>query len=497
MNLMMLLEMASMGQGERRAVTGSGITLTGEELFQRAGVAAAQLRADGVGTLAYLAPNHPAYAVAMFAAAWAGVPFVPLNYRLATDQIVSLLDNHDDVAVVVEDVERMSLGNSKHRVLELSGWFAGLADGEVAAEPWSDDGDDIAILLYTSGTTAAPKAAILRQRHLVSYILGSVEFGGAAEDDAALVSVPTYHIAGVANLLSNLYAGRHVVYLDAFTPEIWLDTVRSQHVTQAMVVPTMLARIVQSLEGASDAGVPDLRALSYGGSRMPITVLERALELFPTTGFVNAYGLTETSSTIAVLGPDDHRAAFASDDPKARARLGSVGQLLPGVEVQIRRLDDTVADPEEAGELWVRGEQVSGEYLARESPLDAEGWFPTKDRAYIDSDGYLFIEGRTDDTIIRGGENIAPAEIEDVLLRHEGVAEAAVVGPPDDEWGQRLVAIVVALPNHSVDPEDLRQWAKTQLRSSKTPDEIQVWDELPQTATGKVIRRQILSRLEG
>jgi acyl-CoA synthetase (AMP-forming)/AMP-acid ligase II len=272
--------------------------------------------------------------------------------------------------------------------------------------------------------------------------------------------------------------------------------VRREHVTQAMVVPTMLARIVQSLEGATDAGVPELRALSYGGSRMPISVLERALELFPTTGFVNAYGLTETSSTIAVLGPDDHRAALESDDPLARARLGSVGQLLPGVEVQIRRIDDTVADAEEAGELWVRGEQVSGEYLARESPLDAEGWFPTKDRAYIDSAGYLFIEGRTDDTIIRGGENIAPAEIEDVLLRHEGVAEAAVVGPPDDEWGQRLVAVVVALPNHSVDPEELRQWAKTQLRSSKTPDQILVWDELPQTATGKVIRRQILARLD-
>jgi len=495
MNLMMLLEMAAMGQGERKAVSGSGVTLTGEELFQRAGVAAAQLREQGVGTFAYLAPNHPGYAVAMFASAWAGVPFVPLNYRLASQQLVALLDNHDDVTVVVDDLDRLSLGDSKHRALALTDWFAGLTEGD-AAEPWGDDGDDIAILLYTSGTTAAPKAAILRQRHLVSYVLGSVEFGGADDGDAALVSVPPYHIAGVANLLSNLYAGRHVVYLDAFTPESWLDTVRREHVTQAMVVPTMLARIVQSLEGANDAGVPDLRSLSYGGSRMPITVLSRALELFPNTGFVNAYGLTETSSTIAVLGPVDHRAALASDDAKAKARLGSVGQLLPGVEVQIRRDDDSIADPEEAGELWVRGEQVSGEYLARESPLDAEGWFPTKDRAYIDSDGYLFIEGRTDDTIIRGGENIAPAEIEDVLLRHEGIAEAAVVGPPDDEWGQRLVAVVVALPNRTVDPESVRAWAKTQLRSSKTPDEILVWDELPQTATGKVIRRQILSRLE-
>ena len=209
-----------------------------------------------------------------------------------------------------------------------------------------------------------------------------------------------------------------------------------------MVVPTMLARIVDHLRDAEDAGVPSLRSLSYGGARMPAPVLHRALELFPTTGFVNAYGLTETSSTIALLGPEDHRDALASDDPVVRRRLESVGRLLPGIELEVREEDGTPVPPGQSGLLFLRGEQISGEYAGIRL-LDDDGWFPTRDKGWIDEEGYLFIEGRADDTIIRGGENIAPAEIEDVLLSHDGVVDAVVVGLPDEQWGQRLVAVVV------------------------------------------------------
>lgn len=150
---------------------------------------------------------------------------------------------------------------------------------------------------------------------------------------------------------------------------------------------------------------------------------------------MNAYGLAETSSTIAVLGPDDHRNAFESDDPSIRARLGSIGRFVPGIEFEIRNeLGELVAEGE-VGELWVRGPQVSGEYRGIGSVVDANGWFPTRDLARVDSDGYVFVEGRSDDTIIRGGENIAPAEIEEVLHRHPAVREAAVIGVPDDHWG--------------------------------------------------------------
>ena len=213
-------------------------------------------------------------------------------------------------------------------------------------------------------------------------------------------------------------------------------------VTTATVVPTMLDRIVSALESAP-VPLPTLRNLAYGGSKVALPLVRKALGLLPDVGFVNAYGLTETSSTIAVLGPDDHRAALASSDDSVIRRLGSVGQPVPGVEVQIRSDDGGVLGPGETGELFVRGEQVSGRYAEIGSVLDAEGWFPTKDIAMLDEDGYLFIGGRSDDTIIRGGENIAPAEIEDVLVEHPLVRDCVVVGPEDPQWGQIIVAVVV------------------------------------------------------
>jgi acyl-CoA synthetase (AMP-forming)/AMP-acid ligase II len=285
-----------------------------------------------------------------------------------------------------------------------------------------------------------------------------------------------------------------MAYLPDFAPAAWLELVRSEAVTSAMVVPTMLARIVEHLDGAA-AHCPSLASLAYGGARMPAPVLEKALRAFPETGFVNAYGLTETSSTIAVLGPDDHRKALESGDAAARARLASAGRPVPGIEMQVRDAGGAVLGPDETGELWVRGDQVSGEYDGTGSVLDAEGWFPTRDLARLDAGGYLFLAGRDDDTIIRGGENIAPAEVEDALLSHPAVAETAVVGLPDDEWGQRLVAAVVAREGRPADAAELRAHVRARLRGSRTPDEIVFVGELPYTPTGKVIRRQLVERI--
>jgi acyl-CoA synthetase (AMP-forming)/AMP-acid ligase II len=328
-------------------------------------------------------------------------------------------------------------------------------------------------------------------------VLTTVEFGGATAAESALVTVPPYHIAAVASALSNVYAGRRVVHLPDFSPAAWLRTVREERITHAMVVPTMLARVVGQLDGAA-AGCPDLTALAYGGARMPAPVLARALRAFPGTDFSNAYGLTETSSTIAVLGPEDHRRAADAKDTRLRARLSSVGRPVPGIETQIRGPGGEVLPALAAGELWVRGEQVSGEYREGGSVLDADGWFPTRDRAYADEDGYLFLVGRSDDTIIRGGENISPAEVEDVLLEHPDVSEAAVVGVPDDEWGELLVAVVVpADPAAEPAAEALREFVRARIRGSRTPDRIIVRGELPQTATGKVLRRQLVEELSG
>jgi acyl-CoA synthetase (AMP-forming)/AMP-acid ligase II len=493
MAISLLLDIAQSLDSERLAVGRRAEQITTGRLSELAAGGAAVIAESGAQTLVFVGVNSPAFPVALFAAAAAGIPIAPLNYRLSSEQLASLIERLEGPLVISDEAYLQQLAGTNVPVITTDEWMARSASTPPAEPAFPDDADP-AVLLFTSGTTAEPKCVILRHSNLQSYVLGTVEPCSAGEDEAALVSVPTYHIAGVGTVLTNVFAGRRLLYLPNFSAEEWLEVVRDEGVSFAMVVPTMLARIVDAL-GDTPANLPNLQTIAYGGARMPQPVLERALALFGGVDFVNAYGLTETSSTIAVLGPDDHRAAFASEDPAVRARLGSTGRLIPGVEGEIRDAFGAPLAAGEPGELWVRGEQVSGEYAGLGSVLDADGWFPTRDRAWIDSDGYLFIGGRTDDVIIRGGENIAPAEVEDALLRHPGVAEAAVIGVPDEEWGERIVAIVVAAENTELDPEELRSWVRSRLRSSKTPDKIIFRDELPHTDTGKLLRRVLVTEI--
>ena len=287
--------------------------------------------------------NSEAAPLTLFGAAIAGKPYVPINYRLADDQLRAIVSRTAPAIVVAGEGVAERLGAIEGIEVVTRKEVLDVADDESAEEGdgWGGDPDEIAVLLFTSGTTGEPKAALLRHKNLAAYVVSTVEFGGADESEAAIVSVPPYHIAGVSAVLSSTYSGRRVVELEAFEPKLWVDTVRRESVTHAMVVPTMLNRILDVID-ADGMGLPSLRALSYGGGPMPVPVIERAMSLLPDVGFVNAYGLTETSSTIAVLGPDDHRAAYGSTEPEARRRLGSVGQPLPSVEVTIRDLDGKI-----------------------------------------------------------------------------------------------------------------------------------------------------------
>jgi acyl-CoA synthetase (AMP-forming)/AMP-acid ligase II len=499
MNLMMLLEMAASGFPDRTAVTCGDDHLSYAELFAAAGAAAAEIRASGAERAAVLDVSSLALPVALFASAWAGVPFVPLNYRLTGGELDRLIEQITPCHLVTDPERAAELGRRAGVTASArDAYLARARCGERLAAEWSMDPEAIAILLFTSGTTGPPKAAVLRHKHLVSYILSSVEFGSASETAAGLVCVPPYHIAGIAAIASSIYSGRRIVQLANFDADAWVDLVRRERVTNAFVVPTMLARIAAALGARGGVDLPSLAALSYGGGKMPLAVIERVMKRFPdTTDFTNAYGLTETSSTLTVLGPADHRAAAASADPDVRRRLGSVGRALPSVEIEIRDEDGKRVAPGVRGEIYVRGEQVSGEYLGKGTQVGADGFFPTRDGGWLDAEGYLFLEGRVDDIIVRGGENMSPGEIEEVLLLHDAVADCAVVGVPDEQWGEAVAAAIVTVPGRSVAPDELRAFVRARLRSSRAPQLIAFCDELPYNETGKLLRRAVRANLSG
>lgn len=494
MSISLLLEMAVSGSPDRTAVVSGNLRLTTQQLSDLADGGAGVIAASGAGHVVYVGVGGAMLPLLIFASARAGLAFTPINYRLSADGIQTLIDRLPDPLVIVDERYRDTLGDVSKRLVTSDDFVAAARTAEPAAE--FPDPDSVAIVLFTSGTTSQPKAVELTHNNLTSYVMGTVEFESAAAEDAALICVPPYHIAGVGAALSNLYAGRKMVYLTNFDAQEWVRLANEERVTTATVVPTMLDRIVAVLE-SGERRPPALRNLAYGGSKVGLPLVRRALELLPDVGLVNAYGLTETSSTIAVLTPEDHRDAQSATDAAAARRLGSVGRPVPGIELEIRAEDGTVLGPGQTGELFVRGEQVSGRYTGIGSVLDENGWFPTKDIAMLDEDGYLFIGGRSDDTIIRGGENIAPAELEEVLIEHPHVRDVAVVGVEDPQWGQAIVAVVVPRSGVDPDPEELREYVRASLRGSRTPDRVVFRDELPTTATGKVLRREIIENLAG
>ena len=490
--------MAASSNPDRTAIVSGDLRLTTQQLSDLADGGAGVIAGSGAQHVVYIGTGGAMLPVLIFATARAGLAFTPINYRLSADGIQTLIHRLPEPLVIVDGRYQDMIGDTSKRLMTSDEFLAAAQTAEPAAE--FADPDALAIVLFTSGTTSQPKAVELTHNNLTSYVTGTVEFESAAPTDAALICVPPYHIAGVGAALSNLYAGRKMVYLPNFDAQEWVRLVNDEQVTTATVVPTMLDRIVTVLEaGGAASNLPSLRNLAYGGSKVGLPLVRRALELLPDVGFVNAYGLTETSSTIAVLSPDDHRAAHAAlstKDATVAKRLGSVGQPVPGIELQIRDEDGNVVGPGETGELFVRGEQVSGRYTGVGSVLDEHGWFPTRDIAILDEDGYLFIGGRSDDTIIRGGENIAPAELEEVLIEHSHVRDVAVVGVEDPQWGQAIVAVVVPAAGIDPDPEELREHVRKNLRGSRTPDRVVFRDELPTTPTGKVLRREIIETLK-
>lgn len=489
--------------------------LTYGELWRNAQRLANALRGVGAGPgdcVAVLQTNSSRYIEAYYAVAALGAVFLPLNYRAKLPELEHMIATANTKILLYGDRYREIVGQLRPQLssvetyialespdtgsVVLADLLAGAADELELSEC---DDDDVTILMYTSGTTALPKAVMLTHNHFTTYVVNNVELADGTPRGTALLCVPLYHIAGATNVMTTMFTGRRLVVLRQFDAETWLAAVERERVTHAFLVPTMVKQLVDHPR-FGDFDLSSLQSLSYGGAAMPFPVVRRAIEAFPkSVGFVNAFGQTETTSTLTILGPDDHRLDGTAEEVELRLRrLRSIGRPLADVEVKVVDDDGRDLPLGEVGEIWVRTERVMKGYGTAEgtsSPL-RQGWLPTRDMGWIDADGYIFLAGRKDDMIIRGGENIAPAEIESVLYAHADVDETAVIGVADEEWGQRVGAVVVLRAGARLTAADVIEFCKQRMASFKAPEIVHFMAELPKNQMGKVLKKDLRAELE-
>jgi acyl-CoA synthetase (AMP-forming)/AMP-acid ligase II len=482
---------------------GTARTITYEQLRSAVSLTAGLLTELGVGPgdrVGLFATNSTEMLEALFAASAVGATLVPMNYRAADEEVRHLLADSGARVVFSEtryrDLIESCRPDTLDEVIMLDDDYPARRDGAEEFPLVVDvEDDDLAALLYTSGTTSLPKGVKLTHGAMTGYIMGANDAADGSDLGRMILAAPLYHIAGLTSMLNALYSGRITVIMSQFEADRWIELVDAQQVTHAFLVPTMLARVLES-DRLPSASLSSLEALTYGAAPMPPAVIRRAIEMFPSTvAFSGAYGQTETTSTVAVLGPDDH----VLDSDQKKARLSSVGQVLDDVEVRIvDQADGTVLEPGEIGEVQLMTYRAMDGYWGAEEKtrvtIDSEGWVHTGDLGYLDDDNYLFLAGRSGDMIIRGGENVAPEEVEAVLYEHPDVVDAAVVGIKDETWGERVVATVVLRDGGSVQSVD--EHAKAHLAGFKRPDAFHVAEELPRTSTGKLLRRHLIPVLE-
>ncbi len=478
------------------------------QLAERVGKLAAIFKQAGLNprdVVAALDTNSDFYIASYYAAAKAGLTFLPLNYRAKEAELEYMINAADTRLLLVGDryldlVERLrpqlkvqnfiAIGDGKAGLSRLGDLLAGADPEESEAEV---EDEDTSILMYTSGTTSLPKGVMLSFRDFTAYVTANVEMADGTDRGVALVCVPFYHIAGTTAYMTNIWTGRKLIVMPQFDARTWLNLVQTEKVTHAFVVPTMMKQLLDE-PAFPNTDLSTLTNLAYGGAAMPIQVIRRAIEAFPNTvGFVNAYGQTETTSSLTVLGPDDHRLEGTPAEVEVKLkRLNSIGKPLPDVEIRVRDEEGKLLPNGEVGEIIIRTPRIMKGYAGRaDDAALPEGWRATGDLGWLDEDGYVFFAGRKDDMIIRGGENIAPAEIEAVLMSHPAVDEVAVVGVPSEEWGQTVKAFVVVRKGASVNEQELSEFCRSRLASFKRPEQIAFIEALPKNQLGKILRKDL------
>lgn len=462
---------------------------------------AGALKAEGIGRgdrIAFLDKNNPAILTATQASCLLGCAHAIVNWRLAGDELDYVINDagarilfvgHELVPTIelirdrLVSVERVVVVGGEHD--ELEGFLAGAApvDRQPDVEP-----TDVCLVMYSSGTTGRPKGVMLTQHNLVQHTrnaMGAVEYG---PDDTLLVAMPMFHVGGSSNALFGPATGTHGYIIRDVDPT-QLTGAMAAGVTHAFLVPAVVAGLLQAGPQAMQL-FSRLKVFSYGAAPMPFPVLREALEHWPTTQFMQVYGMTEMCGVVTILDDAAHR------DEAHPERLLSAGQPIPGVELRV--VDVTTlrdAEPGQAGELWWRTEQSTVGYLGRPdatAELLAEGgWLRSGDIGRVDEDGFVFIEDRVKDLIITGGENVYSPEVERVLAEHPSVLETAVIGVPDDTWGESVKAVVAFRPEHQVDPQELIDYARERLAHYKAPKSVDVVEALPRNPSGKILKRDL------
>jgi fatty-acyl-CoA synthase len=484
---------------EARALTFEGSTVTFGQFAERIDRFAACLRAGGVcrgDRVGFLGLNHPAFFETMFAAARLGAIFVPLNFRLTGPEL-SFIINDAGVHTLVVDADHRSVIESVRQELPVRAYLA--VEGEVPSGwiPYEDalsaqdpialvepgDPESVAVIMHTSGTTGRPKGAMLTHGNLWWNNTNVLHMMDVLGSDVSLVVAPLFHIGGLnVNTLVTWQKGGEVVLLRSFDPGACLEAIPRYGVTSMFGVPAMFLFMSQH-PGFDTADLTSVRLLICGGAPVP----EPLIKLYNGRGIPiqQGYGLTETSPAVSFLGPE-----------YSLAKLGSAGRPPMFVEVQIVDAEGKPLTKANArGEICTRGPHVMKGYWNRPDAttqaIDEKGWFHTGDVGYLDEDGFLFVADRVKDMVISGGENVYPAEVESVLYEHPAIAEVAVIGIPDDRWGEAVAAVVALKPGASLTLDELRDFGGKSLARYKLPSHLHVVEVLPRNPAGKVLKYEL------
>jgi acyl-CoA synthetase (AMP-forming)/AMP-acid ligase II len=456
--------------------------------------------------VAILSENRPEFVECYYGVPAAGMGLTFLNYRLHPREMISIVGDAGATVVITEAehldtsrriraeipaVRHVVVAGGGHGPDELA--YDRLLEGAPAGEPPPAGEDALAWLIYTSGTTGTPKGAMLSHRNLVTAALNSAVAWDHEPGTVNLFPWPLCHVAGYGILVSHLL-GDPVVLMRAYDPAEFLSLVDRHGATRTSMAPTMLNLLLDhpALEHHS---LSTLRTIGYGAAAMPAEVLRRAMARLPAVSFMTGFGMTELGGNVMLLSEDDHRRALAEEE----SLLTSVGRQMPLATVRVVDDDGRDVPVGEVGELVVQGEQVTMGYWGNEEATAeafSGGWFRSGDLARWDAGGNLYIVDRKKDMIITGGENVYSREVEEVLYQHPAVAEAAVVGVPDERWGENVVAVIQRREGAEVDGDELIAHCREHLAGYKKPKRVVFVDELPRNTAGKILKRSLRSMLD-